>query len=107
MLQVHLSWVPTEQKARDEEWDQWRTNVFEPRLMGDMAMVQDYEREAESVTFDMVADSVNVSAIVDQHVTWLKQYAELGFDRIYLHHVAQTQQEFIDVFAREVLPQFR
>lgn len=34
------------------------------------------------------------------------RYAELGFDEIYLHHVGQEQDEFIDAFADHVLPEF-
>ena len=34
-------------------------------------------------------------------------YAELGFDRIYLHHVGQDQDAFIDAFGAKVLPQLR
>jgi hypothetical protein len=31
--------------------------------------------------------------------------ADLGVDAIYLHHVGKEQDRFLDVFAREVLPE--
>ena len=40
-----------------------------------------------------------------QHAAWLAEYADLGFDDIYLHHVGQEQERFIDIFADRVLPQ--
>jgi hypothetical protein len=43
---------------------------------------------------------------IDQHTTWLTRYAELGFDRIYLHHVGQEQSEFIRAFGERVIPVF-
>jgi hypothetical protein len=29
---------------------------------------------------------------------------DLGFDRIYLHHVGKEQERFLDVFGERVLP---
>ena len=42
-----------------------------------------------------------------QHREWLAEYAELGFDEIYLHHVGQEQAAFIDAFGEKVLPELR
>ena len=39
--------------------------------------------------------------------TGCAEYAELGFDKIYLHHVGQEQDAFIDAFGEKVLPQLR
>jgi len=33
--------------------------------------------------------------------------AEVGFDKIFLHHVGQEQQAFVDAFGEKVLPQLR
>ena len=46
-----------------------------------------------------------VSADPGQHAAWIQERADLGFDAVYLHHVGQEQQEFIDVFGSKVLPQ--
>lgn len=48
--------------------------------------------------------TVRTSADLEQHVAWLREYAELGFDDIYLHHVGRRQADFIDAFAAEVIP---
>ena len=47
---------------------------------------------------------VRVSSDVQQHVAWLQEYVELGVDSLYLHHVGQTQEPFIDAFGEHVLP---
>jgi hypothetical protein len=46
-----------------------------------------------------VAEVVQISADVKQHVGRLHEYAEQGFDEIYLHHVGQHQRPFIEAFA--------
>ena len=50
---------------------------------------------------------MNISTSLDQHAQWLGEYAELGFDELYLHFVGQDQAPFIDAFAEKVLPQLR
>jgi hypothetical protein len=53
-----------------------------------------------------VRSAVLVSADLGRHTAWLHEYAELGFDRIYLHEVGQAehQQPFIDAFGSKVIP---
>ena len=39
-----------------------------------------------------------------RHVAWLRESPRSGFDEIYLHHVGQEQDAFIDAFGEHVLP---
>jgi hypothetical protein len=48
---------------------------------------------------------VHVSADLGGHAAWLKEYAQPGFDEIYLHHVGKKQDGFIDAFGARVLPE--
>jgi alkanesulfonate monooxygenase SsuD/methylene tetrahydromethanopterin reductase-like flavin-dependent oxidoreductase (luciferase family) len=48
---------------------------------------------------------VRISPDPAQHAAWITEYAGLGFDRIFLHHVGKEQREWIDVFGERVLPQ--
>jgi alkanesulfonate monooxygenase SsuD/methylene tetrahydromethanopterin reductase-like flavin-dependent oxidoreductase (luciferase family) len=50
---------------------------------------------------------VRVSADLDEHRGWLAEYAALGFDDIYLHHVGQDQSDFLEAFGERVLPTLR
>ena len=50
---------------------------------------------------------VDISADLGAHAARLAEYAELGFDKIFLHHVGQDQDAFIDAFGEKVLPQLR
>ena len=36
-----------------------------------------------------------------------REYLDLGFDELYLHHVGQEQDAFIDAFGASVLPELR
>ena len=106
-LQVHLSWAPDEAEAAALAHDQWRSNVFAPPVCWDLELAEHFDVVSERVGVEQVAEMVNISADPGRHVDWLGRYAELGFDEIYLHHVGQEQDRFIDTFAAEVLPKLR
>ena len=64
-----------------------------------------FDAASAHVTREDVAEVVKVSADLGQHAAWLGEYADLGFDEIYLHHIGQEQRAFLDAFGDHVLPQ--
>jgi probable non-F420 flavinoid oxidoreductase len=104
VLQVHLSWAPSEEEALRIAHDQWRTNVFPPPTSWDLELPEHFDRLARDVTPEQVRETVLVSADLARHVAWLEELAALGFDEINLHHVGQDLTAFIDAFGEHVLP---
>ena len=104
VLQVHLSWAPSEEEALRVAHDQWRTNVFPPPTCWDLELPEDFDRLARDVTPERVRDTVLVSADLARHAAWLEELAALGFDEINLHHVGQDLTAFNDAFGEHVLP---
>jgi probable non-F420 flavinoid oxidoreductase len=104
-LQVHLSWAASDEEATAIAYDQWRSNVFPPPVCWDLETAAHFDAVAESVPPERVAEVVNVSADLGRHTAWLRTYAELGFDQVYLHFVGREQGPFIDAFGDKVLPQ--
>lgn len=106
-LQVHVSYDPDPEAARRLAHEQWRTNVFPPPVCWDLDSAETFDKVAEHVTSEQVRDTVLVSSDLGQHTEWLAGLAGLGFDEIYLHHVGQQQERFIEDFGAKVLPQLR
>lgn len=106
-LQVHLSWAPTESEAGQIAHDQWRSNVFGEPLAWDLETAEAFDVASQDVTLEKVREVVGVSADLAWHRDRLAEYAALGFDEIYLHHVGQSQERFIDAFGEHVLPELR
>jgi probable non-F420 flavinoid oxidoreductase len=104
VLQVHLSWAESEERALEVAHDQWRTNVFAPPVCWDLETVAHFDEIARRVRPDDVRETVNVSADLGRHAAWLEEYAELGFDQIYLHHVGQELRPFVEAFGEHVVP---
>ncbi|MGH8912305.1 MAG: TIGR03885 family FMN-dependent LLM class oxidoreductase [Acidimicrobiia bacterium] len=106
-LQIHLSWAEDEYEARRIAHDQWKTNVFGPDLAWNLEMPAEFDDAARFVRPEDIPGTVLVSADVQRHVAWLVELADLGFDRLYLHHVGQAQESFIETFGDKVLPELR
>jgi probable non-F420 flavinoid oxidoreductase len=107
VLQVHLSYAETDEKALEIAHDQWRANVLAPPLAWDIDSVEGFDEAASYVRPEDLRSSVIVSSDPGEHVRRLEEFVELGFDRIYLHHVGKEQDRFLDVFGEQVLPRLR
>jgi G6PDH family F420-dependent oxidoreductase len=103
-IQVHVSWDPDPDRALAIAHDQWRSNVFPPPLCWDLDTTKSFDQASAHVPPEAVREVVRVSHDLGQHAAWLAEYAELGFDQIYVHHVGQEQRAFLDAFGASVLP---
>jgi coenzyme F420-dependent glucose-6-phosphate dehydrogenase len=106
-LQVQLAFAPTHEEALRAAHEEWGTNIFDSKLLTDLRMPADFEAAAEFVRPGDVAGPVRVSANADEHIDWLRQDLELGFERVYLHNVQRDQTRFIEAFGERVLPALR
>ncbi|GAB2675551.1 TIGR03885 family FMN-dependent LLM class oxidoreductase [Thalassiella azotivora] len=105
VLQVHLSWAPTEDEALAIAHDQWRTNVSGPPASWDIDTPEVFDAVSEHVPPEVLRGPVLVSSDLGRLAQQVQDLAGLGFDRVYLHHVGQEQDAFLDAFGEHVLPQ--
>jgi alkanesulfonate monooxygenase SsuD/methylene tetrahydromethanopterin reductase-like flavin-dependent oxidoreductase (luciferase family) len=63
-----------------------------------------FEAAAQFVRPEDLRGPILISADAEQFVEWLAEFAALGFERIYVHHVGKEQRAFIDLFGDRVLP---
>jgi probable non-F420 flavinoid oxidoreductase len=106
-LQAHVSWAATEEQALAIAHDQWRSNVFAAPLCWDLELPRHFDEAARHVRPEDVRKAVLVSADPAWHRDCLAELVGLGFDGIWIHHVGQQQQPFLDVFGEHVLPALR
>jgi probable non-F420 flavinoid oxidoreductase len=106
-VQVHLSWAPTDEEARAIAHEQWRSGLVPAPLAWELDTPEAFDERTADATPDDVAETVQVSSEPAHHLAKLAELAELGFDRIYLHHVGTDQDAFIDTFGEHVLPELK
>lgn len=107
ILQVHLSWAPTEEEAVEIARVQWSSNCVTPPTTWDLARPSDFEKATSDLSEEKLREGVNISADLAAHAQQLREYADLGFDELYLHFVGTEQKPFIEAFAQHVLPEVR
>ncbi|UYN83839.1 MAG: TIGR03885 family FMN-dependent LLM class oxidoreductase [Microcella sp.] len=106
MLQYHVAYADTHDRAVREAHEQWKTNVFAPPVCWDLDSPEAFEAAAQHVTPEQVQGSVFVSADASAHVDEVGRMLELGFDRVYLHQVPNDQQAFLEMAATHLIPAF-
>ncbi|WP_445262910.1 TIGR03885 family FMN-dependent LLM class oxidoreductase [Pseudokineococcus sp. 1T1Z-3] len=104
-LQVHVSWAPTREEALATAHHQWRTNVFGSHVLADVATVEQFDDIGRQVTPPGVDGPVVVESDLGRMVERLVEMRDVGFDRLYLHHVGQDQEAWLDAAGTSVLPQ--
>jgi probable non-F420 flavinoid oxidoreductase len=103
-LQVHLSYAASMDDAQRNALEQWSAAVLPAAVGQELRSPEQFDAMTEFIRSDHVERAVHISAEPAKHREWLQRYIELGFDRIFLHNVGRNQDEFIEVFARQVLP---
>jgi alkanesulfonate monooxygenase SsuD/methylene tetrahydromethanopterin reductase-like flavin-dependent oxidoreductase (luciferase family) len=103
VLRLHLSWAETDERAMANALTEWPNGGMRfPR--SDIRSPFEFEQLARLVRPEDFEGRMLVSADPDVHRASIQRYLDLGFDRVYLHNVGRNQREWIDVFARDVLP---
>lgn len=104
LLKVQLGYDRSSETALQKAHEQWRNNVFKNSVMTELRTPQQFDAVGELVTPEAFTESVRVSSEPQQHIEWLQQDIELGFDELLLHNVSREQEQFIEVFGEKVLP---
>lgn len=106
-LQIHLSWDETDEKARYNAWHQWRGNILGPEACAEFMLPEHFDAASISIKPEDMDDHILISSVPARHIEWIKEFQGLGFDDLFLHNTGRNQNEFIEVFGRDVLPQLR
>jgi len=106
-LQYHLSWAPTVQQARAFAVDQWRHGALPPDRLWDLEFPEQFDAATAALTADDLTDAIAIDADPSRHAELIAATFELGFDHVMLHNVGPNQNEFIDTFTDNVLPNLK
>ena len=106
VLQLHMSWAPTEEEAIRNALVEWPNGGMRfPK--SDIRSPYEMEQMAKLVRPSDFEGRMVIDSDPDKHREYIQKFVDLGFDRIYLHNVGRNQREWIDVFGRDVLPKLR
>jgi probable non-F420 flavinoid oxidoreductase len=103
-LKVQLSYDQTKEAAQQGAYDQWKSNIFPNGMLTELRLPEQFDMAGDLVNVIEVDKMVNISADINQHIDWLQQYVDLGFEQVSLHNVNLEHERFIDDFGQKVLP---
>jgi coenzyme F420-dependent glucose-6-phosphate dehydrogenase len=103
ILQLHLSWAPTDEEAMTNAMVEWPNGGMKfPKQ--DIKSPHDLAQMAKLVRAEDFEGRMLISSDPEAHRREIQKYLDKGFDQVYLHNVGRNQAEWIEVFGREVLP---
>lgn len=106
VLQLHLSWDTTDEQALANAMTEWPNGGMK-FAKADIRSPHDFEAMAKLVRPEDFEGRMVISSDPDVHRAAIQKFVDLGFDRVYLHNVGRNQEQWIEVFGREVLPKLR
>ncbi|RLK52559.1 TIGR03885 family FMN-dependent LLM class oxidoreductase [Microbacterium telephonicum] len=111
ILQVHVSYAETEAAAYALARHEWSNGVVTPPLTWDLEQPDDFDTLAAQLDEREFEQRLRQAVLIDADpVSLADRVADLvriGFDRVYLHHVGEDQDAFLDVAASTLLPRLR
>jgi coenzyme F420-dependent glucose-6-phosphate dehydrogenase len=103
ILQLHLSWAPTDEEALQNAMIEWPNGGMKfPKQ--DIRSPHDLAQMAKLVRPEDFEGRMLISSDPEKHRAEIQKFLDLGFDQVYLHNVGRNQAEWIEVFGRDVLP---
>jgi coenzyme F420-dependent glucose-6-phosphate dehydrogenase len=103
ILQLHLSWAPTDEEALRNALTEWPNGGMKfPKA--DIRSPFDFEQMAKIVRPEDFKGRMLISSDPAAHTREIQRFIDLGFDRVYLHNVGRNQVEWLEIFGKQVLP---
>lgn len=103
VLQLHLSWAPTDEEAMTNALVEWPNGGMRfPK--SDIRSPHEFEQLAKMVRPEDFEGRMLISSDPDRHRAEIQRYLDLGITHLYLHNVGRNQREWAEVFGRDVLP---
>jgi probable non-F420 flavinoid oxidoreductase len=103
-LQVHLSWAPTDAEAFAIARDQWRNGLLSPPTTWDLEQPEDFDEAVGAVDDAGLRKAVLINHDSDSLASRIADLVDIGFDRVYLHHVGTDQSGFLRTAASDLIP---
>lgn len=101
---VKVCWGEDEQRAAKLAHELWPTMGVPGELSQELRTPRHFEQAASKVTVDDVAGSIACGPDPERHVRAIREYAEAGYDEVYVHQIGPDQEGFFRFYEREVLP---
>jgi G6PDH family F420-dependent oxidoreductase len=104
--QVTVCYAEDEETAKEKAYEWWPNGALGGELGQLLPTPKHFEQAAEMLSPDDVAEAMALGPDPDEHVELIQEYADAGYDHVYVHGVGPDQSAFLEFYEEEVLPSF-
>jgi hypothetical protein len=101
---MKVAWAATEDEGIDNAWRIWPNDALPGELPQVLPTPAHFEQASQLVTRDMVAQAVPAGPDPEKHLARIRDYADAGYDEVYVAHIGPDPAGMIDFYAKEILP---
>lgn len=103
---THACWAPSVDEAIRTVREWWPTTGIPGELKSELPLPSQFEAVGELPSDETIAGGMALGDDPKWHLEELRQYADAGFDRIWVHQIGPHQEDFLQFYADEILPEF-
>lgn len=104
---IKVCWGADEAQARKTAHRLWANDGLPGELAQILPTPRHFEQASQLVTEEMIAEDTPCGPDVERHVQALSEYAEAGFDEVYVQQIGPDQDAFFEAYREHVLRRFR
>jgi coenzyme F420-dependent glucose-6-phosphate dehydrogenase len=101
--QLTVCWANDEETALKTALEWWPNAAAPGELGQELALPRHFEQVAKLVSEDDVAAKVLCSPDPAAHRAAIQEFADAGYDHVYVHQVGPDQEGFLDFYGRKIL----
>jgi coenzyme F420-dependent glucose-6-phosphate dehydrogenase len=102
--EMAVCWAKGEAEARRTAHEHWPIVALSGELSQVLPVPAHFEQAAKLVKEEDVAKEVVCGADPQRHLAKINEYAEAGFDHVWVHQIGPDQEGFFQFYEKEVLP---
>ena len=102
-----VAYAPTAEEGWEHAHRLWPNASIPGELSQVLPTPEHFEQATELVTEEMTRDAVVAGNDPEQHLKQVQEYADAGFDELYVANMGPHHQDMIEFYGKQVLPQLQ
>jgi coenzyme F420-dependent glucose-6-phosphate dehydrogenase len=104
--QLTVCYAESDEAAVRAVRDHWPNAAIGGDLMTDLPSPSHFEQAVELIQPEKITADMPLGPDPRKHIAGIKQFADAGFDHIYIHQVGPNQEDFFRFYSDTILPHF-
>jgi G6PDH family F420-dependent oxidoreductase len=104
--QATVCYADSEDEAVETALEYWPNSAIPGDLSWELPTPRHFEAAAEDVEAEDIQESVVCGPDADDHLEQIQEFADAGYDHVYVHQIGPNQAEFFEFYESEILPSF-